>query len=581
MAEYFRGTPNADIKSQGIAPLGASGIILPTWYNGSLWGLSGGALSAVTSGSGVPFTGYCAGFTDGMSGAWFLRQILGATHITSGGALTQYTAPAGIIFAGGVFAGGQPNFMDSTGAVWTVSGSVLTMTGNTFGGAPAKAIAASGNTLYAMLPAVSQISSMAVTGGAITTLTTPMPTPACLAVSGTDIAVAGWGTSALSPGATFIAPDTFTQLAFLGLNPASGSVTLWSSIAGVWSAGQVVSGLGAPSAARWSPNGITILVTDPAGSHVFALTDTFGTLSLAQTLALAGAEAVDITPDASQALVATGSTLQNYNFAGTVWSASGVTSLPGASCISFTSDLTAMAGATDSLKTLAYTAGTWVITGSTALPFTPTNVAFDPSGLVYAIGTSGVSGVLAAVSGTTVVASDSWSGSASGLIVVRGQPIVADPTFGVRIFSLTANVLSQTGSGAAPAGVVSLTSLGSTVFVGSESVLWENNLGAPSTIRRSFASSVSVYSGAWVSTNLPAGQTPTAISWSPSGSVVVVTQENELFTLAASGGILSQDTIPVFAGQQQTTPLGLSTLLWVGNSLFASSILNDSLVQVI
>jgi hypothetical protein len=91
---------------------------------------------------------------------------------------------------------------------------------------------------------------------------------------------------------------------------------------------------------------------------------------------------------------------------------------------------------------------------------------------------------------------------------------------------------------------------------------------------------VSFYNGSWSGTvNLGPGHQPTAAIWSQTGaSVWLVTVDDYLFNVSASGTILSSVQVPVPPGWLTGTPLGLSGLAWFGGSLYGCSSMNGALV---
>jgi hypothetical protein len=64
--------------------------------------------------------------------------------------------------------------------------------------------------------------------------------------------------------------------------------------------------------------------------------------------------------------------------------------------------------------------------------------------------------------------------------------------------------------------------------------------------------------GAWTYTALNADNHPSALAFDASGHVLVATEENNLFTVAGSGGVISSGIVPSY--QAQTVPMGISSM---------------------
>jgi hypothetical protein len=131
-------------------------------------------------------------------------------------------------------------------------------------------------------------------------------------------------------------------------------------------------------------------------------------------------------------------------------------------------------------------------------------------------------------------------------------------------------------------GVQTLAFSSTTLFASMATATNEYNFTSPFHVSPVRSGVVSIYaSSSWSSAQLKVGQQPTAVSWNPSGNVSVVTLQNEFYTINVTGGIVASGVVAQFAGQAQSTPIGMSYLWWLGANLYSATSMNDSLVQLV
>ena len=139
------------------------------------------------------------------------------------------------------------------------------------------------------------------------------------------------------------------------------------------------------------------------------------------------------------------------------------------------------------------------------------------------------------------------------------------------------------GSFAIASGATSIAMIGNEILIGYAAQTLRYTLGAPYQLQAVKNGQVGIYNtstSGWTTTTLGPQFTPEAITFDPSGNVTVAALQNELFTIASSGGISAQRAVPVFTGQVANTPLGISSLSWINGHLYATSVLNETLMDV-
>lgn len=448
-------------------------------------------------------------------------------------------------------------------------------------GFPPHNLLASGQTLYSLLPTASGIGTYATrshTSGFIAG--PPISAHACMAMSGVFMAVGGWDAQSSSSGFVDIAAAPTVSGLFAGI-AGDYTVGTWSNTAtGVWDPNNAVSGVGTPRALAWAPLGDQFLACDPTGGNVYVFDFSTTTTSLLQTLPLANAYDIAVTPNGQHALVCQpgSDALTELSVSGVGWATSGtVSGIASPQSIVAISDLHMAVGCSSGIANVILTSGgTWIVDSVTALPFNPLYLALDSTSGVIAAGTAGGSGYLYAAADQTT-----FTGDASGLVYSAGRYIVADNTNSLlRIYSLGTSGFAAESAPAAPTGVSMLVIADGTIFAATSGVTWQYGYAAPYAVQRNVTGKVSVYDGSWHTADLPAQQLPMALTFDASGNVLAATLYNSLYTVSMSGVVTASGTVTQFSGQPQGVPLGISSLLIVNGETFATSALNNTLVDL-
>lgn len=585
MAEQFFYHPNTDLKGVALT-LWNSEVLLPTWYQADGWFVSGSTL-VDTSLSGVPGSGFVAAFPGTSADAWAVQFSGSFINFAANQAVTSYAAPSGAIFGGGCLVSGAPYAVDSTsGTLYAVvSGAVHAVSG-AFGSTPARALGLNGSTLYTLLPSVSGVGSMALSGpltGTSGFVAAPFDMVASLAVSGTNIAVGGWNNVSFASGYAGLAIEPGTNLELLAVRSAALDIYTTTGNS-AWTLNQTISGLGNGSSVAWSPDDRFGFTTEPTSGVVRVFTNTVGVLALTQTLAAPNANVVAITTDSQNGLVAetAGNLLAALSVSGSVWSIGSTVSIPKPSALLALGATSMAAGYASGIAYLSLVVSTWSVSSSATLGFLPLSLAVDAAGIIYAAGTIGASGAVAAVSGTTVISSGTWAGTGTDIFYEQGQIVVLDPTNNLaRVWGSVSGVLSAQSTRSIASGAQAIAGAGVDVFISGAASTSQYLFGGPYELKHQRAGQVSVYNGSiWNSFALGVTGIPEAITWSPSGHVTIVTLQNNQVTITSGATLVSSGVIPQAAGQAQSVPLGISSLLWVGSSLYASTGMNDALIQV-
>jgi hypothetical protein len=587
--------PSSGAQARGVSlvPYG-SGVAVADWTEPVLWPFSGGVFGFAnnTGGGSYGFAGAAPDASGGIYAVTWdgtLRHRLytgggGGGHGATG---TITALPSGQAYVGAAYAAGGGFAVAASGQVYNASGALL--------GAfplPVRSVVASGSTIAACM-AASGIGLMNASAGATGFIALPsgITTLACAALaSGQPLAVAGWkptfyagagfGGAALDP------QDTLLML-FANNN---GSATLWSAanaFADAWSPGQVLSGLANLTSVTWRPDGTQALCVSPTSGAVQALEFAAGALSLQQTLAVSGACSVAIGADSTDALVAQSGLAQAMplTFAGSTWSTGvAVTGLAGIVAVAQYGASGAVAALSGSLRYLnLVSSGVWSLGASIALPFVPTAMTVDTFGQVYAAG----SGAVAMASGSTLVASGTFSGSPASILVQQGRIIVPDIASNLlRVFGLSASgvlsLQSQLTPSPALAALGGLALSSTTLFAhvaGGMSTFGFS--GSPYTLTPAVSGAVAFWNGSsWTTTPMGVGHKPTAIGLDASGNAWVATVQNTLWNITSGGAVLSSGALPVFAGQSQTTSLSVSSILSTASGVYAATSIPGVLGQI-
>ena len=498
-------------------------------------------------------------------------------------------------FCGVALNGSTPLLLSYSGEVYAASGGITQRMSPDLG-APCNALASLTTGGYAALsPSTAQVIPFTISTPSTlsvgTAISTPMSTPYAMAAgaSGTSglIGVVGTNDFSLSIAASGGAYISLTSEAF-ATQPAAGTVSvLKKNSVGDWAVTQTVTTSGDPTYMAALPNAEQILVTFPSSGQVQVIpetdgvwgsgtTQTFDFTDPGQIVNAGNSSALFCQPSANQVTPL-------YNNGTGTWSSGTAIPLPGATALVLSSDTAGYAGGSSGssgIIGLSLLNGAWEASGSISVNFDVTSLAVDTVGGLYACGTSGSVGYLEVYFSGVAVGGTSWTGGASAIAWYEGQIAVLDPVNNlIRTFGLINGQYQQVNSYAAPSGANLFMSLPQTWFLGG-SALWEMNWGAPYVLERTQTAVAAVYnqsSSTWAQAALGRGQRSFATTFDSSGLWYIATDANVLWVIEPDGSISSQTTIPVYSGQQQTTPLGLSGLLWDGGTLYGSSCLNNAL----
>lgn len=578
--------PPSGLSARGVAcvPFGTR-LAVPDWTQPRYFPFTPGIgfgppvnLMAVPSG-GVGYTlGISAAAADGARGM-YLTSYAGAPgidtfawHVTSGGVATTYTVPSGKCCIGAAY-------ISPSGYILASDGTVLReAAGNTFASlgtwpSGATSFASSGSTLLSVMPSGAALLTM-TTGGVSGLIALPSGTsvgvPSCVAASsGGFVAVAGYRPR-INAAQSIAAGALDPQNPAVMLTAGSGIVLEWtapSALSENWGSVGAISGLANLTAIAWRPDGTQALTTSPASGVVQVIGYAAGVISLLQTLAVSGACAVVVAGGSTNALVAQSgqSRAMPLTFGAGVWSTgTPVTGMPGITQMASLGPSAAVAAVSGGVAYLGLIAGTWTLLNTVPLGFTPNTIATDPFAMVYAAG----SGALMVLSGSTLLGSGTWAGAAPTAIAVHeGRVVMAIPSDGLlRVYgesspgawtqqnAVTLSLGAQVGLALTDTVLFTLGSSGSSAY--------NTFSGTPYELTTVFRGVSWIWNGStWTTTQLNLENTPSAMSFDPSGNIRIVTAQDTIWSLTTGGVVLSSGAVPTFSGQPQTVPLGASAVI--------------------
>lgn len=566
-------------RGVGIAPFG-SGIVVPDWTTPQLWPYLNGSFSQpIVLATGTP--GLSSIASDGVSGVWTVSYAGSIWHQPASGAVTSHALPSGAVYVGCAASG-------TSALAMTSSGVVLTSGGTAFGNFPtyARALAGSGTTLGALLPA-SGLGTMGP-GGVTGLIAFPagLVTPSCISMtSGNPVAIGGWQPAATLPAANAAAlsPTDATVMVAVG----SGIASIWRTpgvLGDTWNQTTTLTGLQVLTAAAWTPDGFHVGTVSPTSGVVQILSYVTGAVTLLQSIPVSGAVGIAFGPDSVTAIVGQSglSQLTPLTFTSVWATGAAVTGVPGITTVIGWGGSGAVAAYSSGLAWLGLASGLWTINSRTALGFTPTLLTVDPFLNVYAA----ASGQFVQVNPSgTVTASGSMGGVPSGLVVQQGR---------VAISVAAANVIYLFGQGVP--GLYTANN-GATIALGSRIGLALSDttlfaMGSGGTTLLGFSGTpfvlTSVVSGAvaqraagaWTVTALGVGHTPCAVGYDSAGHLRVVTTQNTSWTIGTNGTVLSSGVVAQLFGQAQSVPLGISAMTLAPTGMYGATSMSGLLVSI-
>ena len=577
----------------------------PLTVNGSFYEL---ALNESYAGTPVaPAGGFGSGAEDYYGDAWLCSTadtlvstdpapLLGISFVIGTSALGATTGasnsvvlPPDYSFTGCAVPSGisdAPYMMRSDGRVMTIYAGQTTNVEPAFTG-PAWGLEAVGSTLYTLLPATSQVGSLALSeslAGTQSLLTAPIAFPSCFAVSSSGvIGVGGQQNNDLAYGFSGFSYAGGTVSLLAGINTANNTVQTLSATNRNYSVKQTLTGSGAPVAVAWTPNLEQLMTVDTTNNVVSVYGLTTGTLALSQSVSLTGGTAIAITPNSSEALVCQPSqnTITVLDNSSNTWSVGQSLAITDPLGIVLTSNTAGAAITGTGVSWLTYTSTAWSIASTSSLSYTPSAIVTDGLGGIYVIGNSGSTGYLSVFFGGVAVGGASWTGSANAILWWQGQIAIADNTSGtLRIFGLIGGQYQQVSTAAMPGTLLAIGMAVESIFLSNQTETYQCQYEQPYTLDRTVIGMVSVYSaGAWTTTMLAVGEKPTAMTFDSSNNLWVAILENTVYEITSSG-IASTVVVNQNGKQPQNVPIGISDLLWSGGHLYASTCLAGGLVEV-
>ncbi len=608
MATYFsNGQQSVRSTSQA---LWQSGIVIPQFNQNTLTNFNGTVLSGITISLPItPEYGFSSVCSDGNNGFYAVQSSGDLVAVSSGLTVTSYSLPSNNTYSAISLLSGTPYILSgSSGQLSVLSGSTVIPTNITLS-TPCSYLVSNGSNLYSLNPSTSKLLEMtlsSIASGTVSSITTPMSIPSCVAVSGSTIGVGGYSYTTVASGFTQIEAYVSSSETDYILGIVSGTVAIVSNVSGEWSvtASLVIGGSLAHIAIV--PDGTEALITDTTNGYLYVVSVTNTSLSLSQTITLAGAGDISILPSASQAIVAQPS--QNLvssftNTAGT-WAFNTSFSLTSPTVLfAYDNDSIAVKFSTG-ISWYQYGGSTWNLLGNyaTALPVTDiigdsignfyaTTTSTSPAGSSYGSGGYGNALPAGANQGSLMVfnpsyellSSISWSGSANSLLIQDGQiAIVDNSSGGIRVASLLNNTTLILVTFIVIGGVQSITYGNRSFIVTTSSEILFYEWGPPYTLIQRRDGYFGIYNGtSWVSGLLGQYSVPTAIGFDSSGNIWIVTSTNQVFKISSSGAILSQSTLSSAPNQPSSVPIGISSLQWWNGHLYGTSSLSSNYVEVI
>jgi hypothetical protein len=576
-----------------VAALDAPAIAAMGWYDSqALIVSSGSALQVFLPATG--YTTYNLGFVAGYSGGTAARFIgyQGANWLVSG-SVPSYTGlwplSGSALYAGAAYTTSY-YFLRNDGAVYN---STKTLVGNfnTY----ANGFKADGaNNFYTLLPNSNMYATMTSGFVIASAAISGMTTPAVFAIIGTTaLGIGGWTPVAPLSGASVFGVDPTAATIMLGVG--YGHAAIWTSTTGAtdaWSQTTALTGLpGDLSGVAWTPNGVQALCTSPSSGLVDVLGYSGGVLSLAQALPVSGSPTrACVTPDGGYALVPCTSlnAVVPLTVSGGVWSVSGavVSGIPGAAAALTLGTGSAVIAGSSGLTFLTQGGGgAWSITATgSVLNTAPYLLAVDPFGLIYAAGAAG----FVVCSGTTVLSSAGLPATPTSMTVTQGRVVfVFSSSTSMAVFGQTSALnwsqlyaITGLASGTAPGVGVA----GTTLFMGSSGgtllYCFSGSPYQPQRVQTGVFSRLNVTTSGWTTTQLGVGHLPSAIAYDTSNQFRVATSDNMFWTFNSSGTLVSSGVINTYAGQVSGTPLGISSLVTSGLSVYAATSMAGTFGQV-
>lgn len=493
-------------------------------------------------------------------------------------------------------------------------------------------------TIYALSPNGQSIIpyelETSLAGASQTPITVPMGNPYTLSTGASGgsglLGVVGTDYYALDIEADGLAYLALLDQVFVAQSSANEIQVLQKNAQDLWAITQTVAGSGSPSHVAATTTAEQILVSNPENNVVQIIPETDGVWGSGsvQALSIIGPGQIALSIDNSIAFVCQPqggqiTLLQNNT---ETWSVSGSLSVPSPNRVLVTSSDTAYCAAGSGIANLIQQNGSWQVSGSIVTGFPVNDVAVDTLGGVYAASTSAAYNELPMQDGTYLpvagfssdlefstapltnegtysvsnpfsnsaatygslsvyfsgvyVGGLSWNGSADRVIWYEGQIAVVDSLNSViRTFGLISGQYVQINVIPSVSGISTLVQTSDSWLFGG-SAIWQYEWSQPYMLSRTESAIASIYNLgtlSWNSVILGRNQRAFSTTFDSTGNLWVSTDANQLYTISPNGSIVSNNSIPVYPKQLQTTPLGISSLTWMDGTLYGSSCLNDAI----
>ncbi len=493
-------------------------------------------------------------------------------------------------------------------------------------------------TIYALSPngqsVIPYVLDTALSGASQTPILVPIGNPYALSTGASGasglLGVVGTDYYALDVEATGLAFLPLLDQVFVAQSSANEIQVLQKNAQDLWAITQTVTGSGSPSYVAATSTAEQILVSNPENNIVQVIPETDGVWGSGSTqiLSITAPGQIALSIDNSIAFVCQSqenqiTLLQNNS---ETWSVSGSLSISGPNRVLVTSSDTAYCAAGSGIANLIQLNGSWQVSGSITTGFPVNDVAVDTIGGVYAASTSVAYDELAMQNGTYLSVSGfssdlefstasltnegtysvsgpfsnsastygslsvyfsgvyvggvTWNGSADRVIWYEGQIAVVDSlNNAIRTFGLIGGQYVQVNIIPSVPGISALVQTNDAWLFGG-SAIWQYEWAQPYMLSRTESAIASIYnlsSLTWNSVMLGRNQRSFATTFDSTSNLWVSTDANQLYTISPSGTIISNNSIPVYTKQLQTTPLGISSLTWMGGTLYGSSCLNDAI----
>jgi len=551
-------------------------------------------------------TGYVA-CSSGSASLWALGYGEGLLSYSVSGTITQWALPFGETFCGIVLQNDVPYFLNTAGQLYTIYQGITTLVQGAFPDNSGTVLPAllpanlsgfyntmqeQGGTLYAMSPSTQSVIpyalSTAISGASGSAITTPMTLPYTLSTgaSGTSglIGVVGTNQTVVGISANALTYLPLLSELFAAQTSANLIQVLQKNSINDWTVSQTVSGAGSPSFLAVLTNAEQLLVSNTANNVLQVIPETDGVWGsgTAQSLSVTDASALAVALDNTTAFVCQPSQNQLGVFASTngTWASGTPIPVPNPQCVIVANSDTGYCGGVSGITNLVLLNGTWQSSGSITTSFGVSGLAVDTLGGLYATGSNGTSGMLEVYFNGVAVGGATWQGNGAQIAWYEGQILVLDTVNNlVRVFGLIDGQYVLQFAAATVSGATSFVQLQDTWFVGGAS-LWEYEWNSPYQFVPSNTGIAAIYtipSGTWATYALGRGERPFSSTFDSSGNLWVISDANQLYAIDPAGTLVSSNTVPVYTGQHQTTPLGISSLNWWNGVLYGSSCLNDAI----